>query len=276
MADLVQSVREKIIELIEADQLTLPTLPEVALKVKDIAEDAESTIEQIVKVVGQDAALAARVIRVTNSPLLRAPQEVKDLSMAISRLGINYTANLVIGLAMEQMFQATSDMIDQRMRKIWQETAEITAISSIIAKLCTKIPQDEVSLAALVHKLGSLPVLTYAEENEQLLNDGISLDKVANQLHPAIGKYLLNKWEFPKVFCDVPANYRKLDTQNSTPSYEDVIRAAYLILNKGKNNGWGKTDWGQVPAMTLLGLLGNDEKVEEILAQAEAAKEALS
>jgi HD-like signal output (HDOD) protein len=276
MSELAQNIRQEIIELIEKDQLTLPTLPEVALKVKEIAEDVEATIADISKVLGQDAALTARIIRVTNSPLLRAPQEVKDLNMAIGRLGINYTANLVIGLAMEQMFQATSDMIDQRMRKVWKDTTEITALSVVIAGECSKLAQDEVALASLVHKLGSLPVLTYAEENDQLISDGISLDKITNQLHPALGKYILTKWEFPEVFSDVPATYRKLDADNASLQYSDIIRAAYLVNNKGNANGWGKKDWSEVPAMVKLGLVDNDELVERILEKAVEAKNALS
>ena len=63
--------------------------------------------------IGNDAALTARIFKVVNSPLLRTNKEITDLQMAIGRLGINYTCNLATGLAMEQMFQATSDVIDR-------------------------------------------------------------------------------------------------------------------------------------------------------------------
>ena len=55
-------------------------------------------------------------MRVANSPLLRASTPILDLRMAISRLGMQYTCSLAIGLAMEQMFQATSNLIDERLR----------------------------------------------------------------------------------------------------------------------------------------------------------------
>jgi HD-like signal output (HDOD) protein len=38
-------------------------------------------------VIGRDTALSARLIKVVNSPLLRATQEVTDLHTAITRLG---------------------------------------------------------------------------------------------------------------------------------------------------------------------------------------------
>ena len=56
--------------------------------------------------IGRDTALSARLIKVVNSPLLRATQEVTDLHTAITRLGTNYSSNLAIGLVMEQIFHA--------------------------------------------------------------------------------------------------------------------------------------------------------------------------
>ena len=76
--NIIQTVRNDIIEAIENDQLTLPTLPEVALKVRDVAEDENASIADLVKIISTDASLTARIVRVTNSPLLRAPVEVKD------------------------------------------------------------------------------------------------------------------------------------------------------------------------------------------------------
>ena len=66
--------------------------------------------------IAADAALTARIIKVVNSPLLRTNKEITDLQMAVGRLGINYTCNLATGLAMEQMFQATSDVVDATSR----------------------------------------------------------------------------------------------------------------------------------------------------------------
>ncbi|MFP3443028.1 HDOD domain-containing protein, partial [Pantoea sp. SIMBA_133] len=76
----------------------------------------DSSIADLVKVISNDTALSARIIRVTNSPLFRGSRAIENLNMAVSRLGMAYTSNLAMGLAMEQMFQATSDMIDKRMR----------------------------------------------------------------------------------------------------------------------------------------------------------------
>lgn len=105
--DLAKQVKDDIVAQIKNDELVLPTLPEIALKVREVAENPNATIDELCDVISRDPALSARIIKVTNSPLLRTSMPVDDLVAAVSRLGIDFTSNLAIGLAMEQMFQAT-------------------------------------------------------------------------------------------------------------------------------------------------------------------------
>ncbi len=133
MSKLADKVQQDLIRAIDQDELVLPTLPEVALQVREAAEDPDVSIQALSKVIGNDAALTARIIRVVNSPLLRSPKEITDLQMAISRLGINYTCNLATGLAMEQMFQATTDVVDRKMREVWNKSTEIAGICHVLA-----------------------------------------------------------------------------------------------------------------------------------------------
>ncbi|HCW96546.1 MAG TPA: histidine kinase, partial [Pseudomonas sp.] len=97
MSTLAEKVQRDLLLAIENDDLVLPTLPEVALRVREAAEDPDISIAALSKVIGNDAALTARIIKVVNSPLLRTNREINDLQTAIGRLGINYTCNLATG-----------------------------------------------------------------------------------------------------------------------------------------------------------------------------------
>jgi len=268
--NIIQTVRKDIIEAIENDQLTLPTLPEVALRVRDVAEDENACIADLVKIISTDASLSARIVRVTNSPLLRAPTEVKDLNMAVSRLGMNYTANLAIGLAMEQMFQATTDIIDSRLRNIWEQTSKIATISHVIAQKQKGMALEEVTLAALVHLLGALPILTYAEEHEDLISDGITLDQVISKLHGELGEVILKKWDFPPELIKLPKGYQQLGDKHEIAEYSDIIKVASLLYFKDLEHPWSKVDWHNVPSFKLLNLPENrdDESILKILEEA--------
>ncbi len=198
MSKLADKVQQDLIRAIDQDELVLPTLPEVALQVREAAGDPDVSIQALSKVIGNDAALTARIIRVVNSPLLRSPKEITDLQMAISRLGINYTCNLATGLAMEQMFQATTDVVDRKMREVWNKSTEIAGICHVLARHYTRLAPDQATLAGLVHQIGVLPILTYAEDHNELLSDSISLSHVIERIHPLIGERILKAWDFPR------------------------------------------------------------------------------
>ena len=127
MSTIADKVAHAINDAIEADELVLPTMPEMALKVREVAEDPNASVKQLGNVIGNDAALTARIIKVANSAIYRGAVEIQDLNMALMRLGMATTCTLATGLAMEQMFQATTDMVDKRLRQVWQASSEIAA-----------------------------------------------------------------------------------------------------------------------------------------------------
>ena len=253
MAELADKIKSDLLSAIEDDSLVLPTLPEVALKVREIAEDPDSAINQLVDVIGGDAALTTRIIRVCNSPLLRGAREIENLNMAVSRLGMTYTSNLATGLAMEQMFQATSEMVDKRMREVWQKSTEIAGISHVLATHYTKLKPDQATLAGLVFQIGALPILKYVEDNDIQISS-IMLDNVIDELHPMIGCKILEKWDFPEELKQVPAEARNFDRTASQADYADIVMVASLQAIAGTNHPHAEMDWTNISAFTRLGL----------------------
>ena len=254
MSKLADKVQQELIQAIDNDELVLPTLPEVALRVRETAEDPNASIPALAKVIGNDAALTARIIKVVNSPLLRTNKEITDLQMAVSRLGINYTCNLATGLAMEQMFQATSDVVDRKMREVWNKSTEIAGICHVLCRHYTRLMPDQATLAGLVHQIGVLPILTYAEDHNELLADSISLNHVIEQIHPIIGDKILRTWEFPEPIAMVPSQYLNFARDSAKADYVDIVQVATLQSYLGSEHPYTQLDWSKVPAFAKLGL----------------------
>lgn len=254
MSTLAEKVQNELLEAIENDKLVLPTLPEVALQVREAAENPNISIPALSKVIGNDAALTARLIKVVNSPLLRTNKEITDLNMAISRLGINYTANLATGLAVEQMFQATSDVIDNKMRAVWNRSTEIAGICHVLCRHFTRLQPDQATLAGLVHQIGILPILTYAEASSVLLKDSISLNHIIDRIHPVLGERILRAWDFPEQIATIPTNYLDFQRQSKTVDYIDIVQVATLQSYADSDHPLSQVDWTQVAAFAQLGL----------------------
>ena len=271
MSQLANTVKSAIIEAIEKDQITLPTLPEVALKVREAAEDPNASAASLAQVLRNDAALSARIIRVVNSPLFRTSREVDDIKMAVNRLGIDYTCNLATGLAMKQMFQATSDHIDRILRDVWTHSTQVGAISHLLAKQYTKLRPDRATLGGLVHSIGILPILTFAEENSSLLRDSFSLNHVIEATHAEIGCKILQAWDFPAELASIPRDYLKFDRQCKTADYTDLVLISNLQCYAGTNHPLAQVDVRKVSAFQRLGLDPEALKSEEVQADIEAA-----
>ncbi|MCQ4269735.1 HDOD domain-containing protein [Pseudomonas kuykendallii] len=269
MSKLAEKVQHELIQAIENDELVLPTLPEVALRVREAAEDPNIGIPTLSKVIGNDAALSARIIKVVNSPLLRTNKEITDLQMAVSRLGINYTCNLATGLAMEQMFQATSDVIDRKMREVWNRSTEIAGICHVLCRSYTRLAPDQATLAGLVHQIGALPILTYAEDHAELMNDSISLNHVIERIHPVIGDKILRTWDFPLPIAVVPGEYLDFTRNSEKVDYVDIVQVATLQSYLGTEHPFTQMDWSGISAFAKLGLDPNiDMQAEDELSNA--------
>lgn len=275
---LEQDFLNELVDAIKNDRLTLPTLPEVALKIRDAANDPDVTSNSLSNVISQDAALAARVIKVANSPLMRGAVGVDNLQLAITRMGINFVRNLATGLAMEQMFQATHDSVDKRLRQSWEHSLEVASICHVLSSHFTKLKPDQATLAGLVHEIGVLPILTLAEENPQILEKEAVLDQIIFRLQGRVGKAIMRAWEFPEELLGVPLGCTDFKRDSKTTDYVDVVTVAKLQSFTQENTPYPNLDFSTVPAFAKLGLSG-DADVHEVDTLAEEigdAKQALA
>jgi HD-like signal output (HDOD) protein len=254
MSNLADKVQQDLVAAIDNDDLVLPTLPEVALQIRKAAEDPEISVSTLSKVIARDTALSARLIKVVNSPLLRATREVTDLHTAITRLGVNYSSNLAIGLVMEQIFHARSEVVEQKMRDVWRKSLEIAGISYALCRRYTQLKPDQAALGGLVHQIGVLPILTYAEEHNELLSDSISLNHVIDQIHPLIGDKLLRVWEFPEMLMQLPGEYLDFERQSVRVDYVDLVQVACLFCYRDTDHPLGGIDVSSVPALKKVGI----------------------
>lgn len=272
MSSQIDDIRAQLIEAIQSNRIVLPTLPEVALRIRDAAEDPNTDVASFAKEVGFDAAISARVMRVANSPLMRGNTKVTDVKAATARLGIQYSCNLAVGLAMEQMFQATSDAVDERMRDIWTHSTEVAGISAVLARTYTRLKPDQATLAGLVHKIGALPILRFAEEDRALLKDLSMLDQLIDALHGEIGKLILDTWGFPPDIASVPLAYLDFARQPPAVDFADIVMVANLQSYMGRDHPLGRVDWNTVSAFGRIGLDPNVNSMDvEDLSEAMAA-----
>ena len=190
--------------------------------------------------------------------LLEAYSFIDNLPAALSRLGTTYGYNLALGLAMEQMFQATNKVIDVSLREVLSQSTEVAAIANVLAQHCSKLEPDHATLAGLTHQIRILPILTYAEGNAELLmdEDQQALDKIISEISPIIGERILQEWKYPGALAIAPAQHLDLLRNSPQTDYADIVIVARL-----QSHGFDKM-LSDVPEFAKLGLGPSKESLE--------------
>lgn len=220
---LEQAIINKILE----KGIALPVLPDVALRARRIAEAPDSTVQDLVDVVAQDPAIAARLIQVANSAMYRSAQKLDGLTHVIARLGMRTVSQLIVSLATQQLFKATHPVVKKAMQDHWSFSAQIGALSHRIAREYTKLDPDQALLAGLLHGVGGIPVIVVAEDIPKLLEAPAVLNELVNSLEPRLGVKIMQAWDFPVMFQQVIAEVGNLAYTHDQPAnFVDVVITA--------------------------------------------------
>ena len=268
---------EALKQAVETDKLVLPTLPEVALKIREAVESENASAQQIADTLSQDASLSARLLQVANSPLYRSRTPIEDLQMAVTRIGLRLVQDLVISLAMKQIYQATSDVLDDYFRFAWQASVDIAAICRMLATTVPNINPEQALLAGLIHNIGSLPVVVMAEDDDDLFQDADAMGDLLWELEGPVGELIVRSWNFGEHMIDVVKHCHNFEYDHmGEPDLVDLVQVA-LLQSGHVDERHMPADWSKVPAFAHLGMDSevNVVEIEENAEMIEMTKQSL-
>ncbi len=259
----VQDFLDHVQNELDANRLVLPTLPDVALKVRDAVAKGDATAQQLSDMIITDAALSARLVQVANSPLYKGAVEVNNIQMAVTRLGSTTIRTLITSLVMQQMYTPSSDLLDRYFRKTWEEGVNVSSISRALASFTPHLNPDEAMLAGLIHQIGKLPILMLIEDIPEFRDSPARLDKLLEKAHPPIGKIIMDTWNFPEELKPVASEYVDFERDGGEKAdYVDLVQVAFLQSIAGTDHPACRIDWNTVSSFSKLGLESDAEILE--------------
>ncbi len=250
-----QAFLDTLNQAIDSNKLTLPTLPEVAIQVRNAVEKENSTAKEVADIIVTDAALSARLLQVANSPLYRGRVQIDSVQMAVTRLGVRLVRSLVVSLIMQQIFQPTHDLLDKKFRQVWEQSVQIAALSRVLAGNLDHLDKEQAMLGGLIHNIGALPILAMAESNDELLENPQELERVILALSPVVGSRILGLWDFPPSLTKVTEHFLDLSYQSEGEAdYVDVVQVARLETLASAPDSVPMTEWASIPAFQKVGV----------------------
>jgi len=268
-----------IYQQVESDTLRLPPLPEVAMRMQRIRGDED--IHTISKIISADPVVTVILIRVANSPFYMRAQPVQSVEQALSVLGLVRAKSYILSYALGSLHQSKSAHISSQLHKIWEHCVEVGSIAHALASRHKQFEPDHAMLLGLVHDLGVLPILYYADMNH--ITDARQVEKWVDELHGSVGKVIMSKWGFGDDFIQMPLEADNwLRDPADQADYCDVVMVAQLLSFLGRDPQSEipgmrfKTlpRLADVPAFAKLGLAGQSAKAcLELLQEAHAEME---
>ncbi len=253
-SEVPNSFFNDLINDIEKNRLPLPTQPRIVIAIQELNQNRHVTSTMLSEVIGKDPGLTARIIRIANSPLTRGVVVVNSLDIAISRLGIQFVSSMAMGLAMEQLFFAKNTIVEQKLREVWRHASEVAAMSYVLALRLKSIPPQEAALAGLLHEIGILPILVYAEKNPEILSDLTTFNALIQRHYTQLGEAILTSWQFPREIAALPKNLMELYRNTEKADLTDIVLVAKLEMLQGTPHSLAQVDRTEVPAYERLKL----------------------
>jgi HD-like signal output (HDOD) protein len=214
---------------VSGGKVELPSFPDVAVRVRKVLADEQVSNEQIARIVGSDAGLAARVLTLANSAALnRAGKAIGDLKTAINRIGHNNVRTAAVAFAIAQLRRASElRNIAPQLERVWQEATMVAALSYSIGSRC-QINADESMLAGLLHNVGKLYILARANRHGGLFSEPVALAQIQRDWHANVGKAIVENWGFPEHIAEAIGEHENIDRTVGLADVTDVLTVAVM------------------------------------------------
>ncbi len=138
----------------------LPSLPEVAARVVEIARDPEPDFDRLIDAIRMDPAIAGRILKTANSALLGMRTRATSIEQAVPRLGTTMVRTLVLSFCLAEYQNRNSLDLRPYYQHIWRASLTQAAVAESLAeRQGGKVDSANWFLAGLMQDVGRLALL---------------------------------------------------------------------------------------------------------------------
>ena len=221
----IREIFAKIIQDFSAGKIVPPVMPHVVRDVQSVIKRTDSTAEDVAAVIERDPVISLRLLSVSNSPVYRGIQEIRNIKEAIPRMGLKETLNLIIAIANKSMYETDQVQFRTLMDKLWVHSLACAYGSKLIAEHLKLDDSEKFFLMGLVHDIGKSLLLKAFTEIPLALKINFDLIQAnIQQGHLSIGGVLLRRWKFEDIFI-------KVVTMHEDPVFSPETEKEILVIH---------------------------------------------
>jgi len=202
---LAQQLEAILTRRIESDQLILPTMPAVALKVQEVLKDPDAGMKEAAAALEKDPVLSARVLRMATSAAFAGGTRKVTLAEALARLGNKALKSLLVEAAAQKLFVSRNPQINEQLKVLWEHSVAVGVMARDVLALAGAADSESAYLAGLLHDVGKPVVATILLEVERQLTEVYQRNwidsgewiEVVGRVHRPVGVALAERWQLP-------------------------------------------------------------------------------
>jgi len=259
---------------------TLPTLPALALKVLELCQKEDLNLNEIATVIGNDPALAAKLLRMANSPVSGLKRPARTVSHALALLGVNTVRTLALSFSLASDMKKPGKGVQQG---VWKRSI-LSAISAReIARVVESRLAEEAFLAALLQDIGALalaqidPKVAAANWEKSKGDHSLLIDLERETFgadHAEVTQWLLTRWKLPGIFGDAAGGSHVVDgapePRDDPAQVEKIVRLSGWVADIWiREEAAPAIEQARRRAQSILGL--GEERLAPILKEIAAA-----
>ncbi len=277
-----QTMAQMVSDAIEGfkhGKVELPSLPYIVQELQDLMDSPKASALDMAKVIEKDISISIKLISTANSSFYGGVEKIKDVKMAINRLGLDKTRSIVSAIANQRLYETKNPLMHSIMDRIWMHSFATAHLAKIIVKKISAGGDggEKEFVKGLIHDVGATLLLKNVGD---MVTDKTELDEnelinAVFEVHSSFGAMLLKKWDFSIDFINVARLHEWARFNENTEKEILIVNLADILSSMTEYGFFNKEvpEISDIHSAQLLGLT-QDDLTQIIESAAETISEA--
>jgi HD-like signal output (HDOD) protein len=215
-----------------ADELAVPLLPEVAVRVVRAGPKSSTNAQQLADIINADPALTMYVLRIAASAAKRPASPIVSLPHAVAWLGFDEVANIAFTLALQgKMLDVKGQQ--HKARRLWRHSLASALWSRQLAHMLAQ--ETGMSyLCGLLHNVGKVVTLGAVHDLAQQAGKklaGEEYDRLIETFHRHVGARVITAWALPSPVLTVTSQWEAYASAGAARFESNVVNVAHRLAD---------------------------------------------
>ncbi|MDQ6972745.1 MAG: HDOD domain-containing protein, partial [Mariprofundaceae bacterium] len=154
-------------------------------------------------VIAESPAFSAAVLRIANSARFNpSHNEIRNLPMAIQRIGSKQVLQLLMGIASRLYMQVKQPELQDAIRRNFKHSLTVALAAQHLAQMIPQVPPEDACITGLLHKIG-IPTVICAVPDDMMACEPARRLEILQKIHREMGARLFHFWNLPDIFTQV-------------------------------------------------------------------------